>query len=150
VLAVSSFLRQGSPETPGNAVLDFGNHVVLGEYDAAWDRLCSSTKASALGNGDAFVSVRSFMAHVGSISTNYGTKIDGDKAIEPVTMRPRGAPDDRATSYGWCTSPVKVASGVCAQSSRRTRSADLALSRLHAEPPLTGRASGAPSGDEAR
>lgn len=100
VLAVRSFLRQGSPETPANAVLDFDNHVVLGEYDAAWDRMCSSTKASALGNGDAFVSVRSFMAHAGSISTNDETQIDGDTAVERVTVRPRGVSDDR-TNEQW-------------------------------------------------
>lgn len=95
------------PETPGNAVLDFGNDIVLGDYDGAWDRLCAELRADAFdGPGEQFTELQEFRRHVGGVSTNYATEIDGDVAREAITVRPRGEPDDQSNEQ-WIVHLVK-------------------------------------------
>lgn len=92
--AVVLWVSSSAPETPGNAVLDLGSDVALGDHDGAWNRLCSDLRADALGGpGADFAEVQEFQG-VGSISTNYQTEIDGNSAREPITVRPRGVPND--------------------------------------------------------
>jgi len=94
--ALARFLGPQPPETPANAVLDFGNDVVLGDEDGAWDRLCSELKADALGGpGERFSALQAFERHVGNLSTKTA-KIDGDEARVPLSVRPFGVPDDSA------------------------------------------------------
>lgn len=107
------------PDTPGNAVLDFGSDVVLRDYNGAWSRLCLELKAEAFAEAkEDFTRVASILGHSGNISTNYATDIDGDAAIEPITVRPRGVLTDRSNEQ-WVVHLVKSGtSGGCVESSR--------------------------------
>jgi hypothetical protein len=95
-----------APETPANAVLSFGSHVALREYDDAWGRLCAELKADALrGQGEQFHKLQDFLQFEENLSTKPPISVDANRALVPLSVTPKGAVDSR-TDEDWVATMV--------------------------------------------
>lgn len=100
-------------DTPGNATIDFFVDGTLGEGGGAWDRLCSRLQDSAFAHdGEDFDEVISLVRSKGGVSASdrVPTKIDGDRAVVVIDVRPFGVPNDRE-NVEWSVSLVRERGG---------------------------------------